>query len=70
MALNSKNDLLKAKLEKNIIQNKDLSELFEYNKLYIQKLDKILEVLFLITRLKEENINLDLKMVDLNKHIS
>jgi K+-sensing histidine kinase KdpD len=69
MALNSKNDLILTMLEKDKFSPESLNEFIEFNKYYIKKLDKILEVLMLITRLKDKNIKLNLGKVDLKIHI-
>jgi hypothetical protein len=69
MALNSKSDLIKTMIEKDRFSSENLNEFLEYNKYYIKKLDKILEVLILITRLKDKNIKLNLEKADLKTHI-
>jgi hypothetical protein len=70
MALNSKNDLINTMLEKDKFSLEKLNEFLYYNKYYIKKLDKIIEALTLMTRLKDKNIRLNLKEIDLKKHIS
>jgi hypothetical protein len=70
MALNSKNDLIKTMIEKDRFSQEKLGEFIEFNKYYIKKLDKILEILILITRLKDKNIKLNLEKVDLKTHIA
>lgn len=69
MALNSKNDLINIMIEKKKATNEDIKSFLEYNKYYIKKLDKILEILILITRLKEKNIKLNFEEINLKKHI-
>lgn len=70
MAIWSKNDVFLAKIENDKFTKNDLFELYNYNKNYIKKLDKILEILLLITRLKEKNIPLNLKNTNLKSHIN
>lgn len=69
MALNSKNDLINIMIEKQKATNDDIKNFLEYNKYYIKKLDKILEILILITRLKEKNVKLNFEEINLKKHI-
>ncbi len=70
MALNSKNDLFTIKNEKNILDKNEITDFLDYNKKYIKKLDKMLEALFLITRLKDKTIQLYLIKTHIRSHIS